>query len=510
MPFQSMPYAPRTMYEPRYNDSIAMLMARQGEIAGQAQMQKAAIWGNAMSNIGQIGAQAYQQHAEQKQAKKRDQMFNAALEMFDPADPMPTYKRLASVGGPKPAMEFVSGLVRLEEMRKKAAEGAVPTLDEFKASVVSLGAGEKLNPGFIAKSYPTISPLFRAGAKQYGGIDLPDNPTPEQVQQFSQHVGALYEEWGKQGKPGTRQVETVNPDGSKSIQIVEDKPGQTFTSAPEKPKLGSFERQIMDKYPGGATPEQVEQERKKWADAGHVTVNMPGGDDVDPKAIAEGIINGTMPPTVNQYGRAVVGAVSSHLAKKGYNLASAQTDWSATQKHMATLNGSQQTRLRQAVETAYHSLDVIEDLAKQWQGGKFPMLNKGQLAAAKSGVLGPKAQAIATKLEAQISDVTSELGNVYMGGNSPTDHALQLAAKNLSADWSLPQLQAALDLSRTNLKIRANSMVNVGVAGASADNPYDQPAPAAAGFTVTAPNGKTYSFKSQAEADVFKKRAGIK
>ena len=61
--------------------------------------------------------------------------------------------------------------------------------------------------------------------------------------------------------------------------------------------------------------------------------------------------------------------------------------------------------------------------------------------------------------------MTSELGNVYMGGNSPTDHALTLAAKNLSADWSEGQLRAALTLARTNLRIRANSIKNVGVSG---------------------------------------------
>ena len=56
------------------------------------------------------------------------------------------------------------------------------------------------------------------------------------------------------------------------------------------------------------------------------------------------------------------------------------------QKHFATLNGAQQTRLRQAVDTATHSLDVIDTLAEQWKGGSFPALNRANLALAKNGV----------------------------------------------------------------------------------------------------------------------------
>lgn len=201
-----------------------------------------------------------------------------------------------------------------------------------------------------------------------------------------------------------------------------------------------------------------------------------GGDTAE--AIADAIIRGEQPPETTglyRYGA----AVKAILAKKGYNQSAALTDWRATQAHVRTLNSAQQTRLNQAVDNAAHSLDVIEDLAAQWQAGRFPVLNRGRLAAAKSGALGPQAQQIATALDAQIADVTAELGNVYMGGNSPTDHALSLASKNLSASWSQPQLAALIKQARTNLQIRRNSIVNAGVAGASAGNPYAPTQPTA-------------------------------
>lgn len=181
----------------------------------------------------------------------------------------------------------------------------------------------------------------------------------------------------------------------------------------------------------------------------------------DAKSIADAIFAGEQPPTVQGLYR-LAGPVRAELAKQGYDMTKANLDWEATKKHLSTLNGAQQTRLRQAIVTASDSLGVIEDLATQWDGGSFPLLNKVNLILAKNGTLGKEAQQIATNLEAQITDVTSELGNVYMGGNSPTDHALSLAGKNLSADWNKDQLLSAIKLARTNLQIRGNSITSSG------------------------------------------------
>lgn len=186
----------------------------------------------------------------------------------------------------------------------------------------------------------------------------------------------------------------------------------------------------------------------------------------DVKESVQGMIDGTIPPQLPGRASKEYLAVMAEAHRQGYDLKGAVMDFTATQKHLATLNGAQQTRLRQSISTAAESLDVIDNLADQWNAarivkdGKVVPLNKAELAAAKSGLYGQKAQSIATQLEGQITDVTSELGNVYMGGNSPTDHALQLAGKNLSADWSAQTLKDMTKLARTNLKIRNNSIVN--------------------------------------------------
>lgn len=187
---------------------------------------------------------------------------------------------------------------------------------------------------------------------------------------------------------------------------------------------------------------------------------QPGVDAIATQ-IADAIIKGDQPADMKglyRYG----GPVRAALAQRGYDFATANADWLATQRWISTANGPQQTRMRQAATTAYESLDVIDQLSaklsSQVPRTAVKVLNRAALATARNGAFGPDAQATATLLAAQITDVTSELGNVYMGGNSPTDHALQLAAKNLSADWTEQQLRAATDLARTNLKIRLNSM----------------------------------------------------
>jgi hypothetical protein len=208
------------------------------------------------------------------------------------------------------------------------------------------------------------------------------------------------------------------------------------------------------------------------------SLQITGAQGGDAKAIADAIMAGEQPPDTTGLFR-FAAPVRAELAKQGYDYSKAYLDWQATKKHIASLNGTQQLRLRQATETAYHSLDVIDSLADQWKGGRFPLLNSANLALAKQGAYGAPAQSVATQLEAQIGDLTSELGNVYMGGNSPTDHALQLAGTNLRANWSNDVLKDMTKLARTNLKIRLNSMNSIGPAGLSTPAAGNDVTPAA-------------------------------
>lgn len=216
-----------------------------------------------------------------------------------------------------------------------------------------------------------------------------------------------------------------------------------------------------------------------------------GGTQSQAESVAQGIMNGTIPPdltkNVSFKDRT---AVNAYLSGQGYNLTKATEDWTAIQKRISTLNGQQQVRLGQAVSFAKDSLSLVDQLNAQWQGGQFPLLNKANLALAKNGAFGQDAQSLATRLEAQINDLVSELGTVYKGGNSSTDESLKLASANLNANWSQKTLQDAVNLIRTNLQIRENSIKQSGMIEGNQYSPEAPPtASAQVGQTVTAANG---------------------
>jgi hypothetical protein len=206
-----------------------------------------------------------------------------------------------------------------------------------------------------------------------------------------------------------------------------------------------WERALTDQTPGAAAAAQQ--------------AAKPQGNADDVKAIADGVVSGDISPDLKGLYR-MGGPVQAELARRGYNLKNARNDYFAVQRNLASLNGPQQTRLRQAIDTAYSSLDVIDELNNKLQKlvprGSWAGFNRVKLAALANQP--GEAGIVARQLEAQITDVTSELGNAYMGGNSPTDHALQLAGKNLSENWSAPQLSRLVGQARLNLQIRRNSI----------------------------------------------------
>lgn len=198
-------------------------------------------------------------------------------------------------------------------------------------------------------------------------------------------------------------------------------------------------------------------------------------DDPYAKDIADAVANGDQPPDLKGlYGHNA--AVRSLLEKRGYNLTRAQQDFDATKKLYATLNGAQQVRLREAVGMVKESIPLLRGLITEWDAGGFPALNKAQLELAKQGALGQKAQSLATRLDQQIADMTGEMGTVIMGGNSPTDHGLELAGKQFSSNWTKQTALEALTQTEQNIRYRENSMNNLGTAGIS-DGRFNQQNP---------------------------------
>ncbi len=150
------------------------------------------------------------------------------------------------------------------------------------------------------------------------------------------------------------------------------------------------------------------------------------------------------------------------------------------------------------------TLDQLEKLGTQIPQHDFPVLNTiedwQKLASGK----GPLAGYAATALGA-----ADDYGKVMGGGNasdSARNSALSLFSKAASPEQRASAIQATRNAVQSQrdsrignnqfLKRQYGSEVSTGAGGGA--------------ISVSAPNGKTYSFKDQASADAFKQKAGIK
>jgi hypothetical protein len=188
-------------------------------------------------------------------------------------------------------------------------------------------------------------------------------------------------------------------------------------------------------------------------------------EQVNPDAIAEGIMRGEIPPDISQFGRPASAAVASSLAAKGVNLQEMQRQWTAVKRHIQTLNGTQMVRLQQVGHSIVGTAEKIEELINQWDASGFPAINKAKLAAAQQGVLGPKAQVAATQLHAYITDLQAEIAVLYRSGLAPTDSSIDKAEQNLKTEWSMPQLRAGIEMIKTQTRIRLNAVQDAGPIG---------------------------------------------
>ncbi len=248
------------------------------------------------------------------------------------------------------------------------------------------------------------------------------------------------------------------PNGEKLADVPAPAGGTAgFTLSPGETRYGPDGKPLASKAPrptgGGAAGGQASQ------------------DASDVKESVKGMADGSIPPVLPSRASREYTALMAEAHRQGVNLVKLNEDWSATQKYLGTLNGAQQVRLRQAVNFTKESLPLVEDLAKEWDAGRFPLLNAANLKLAKNGAFGQKAASVATKLDAQIADLTSELGTVYKGGNSSTDESLALAAKNLSSNWSKQTLLDNITQIRKNMAIRENS-IRLGAPVANEGNQY--------------------------------------
>jgi hypothetical protein len=253
--------------------------------------------------------------------------------------------------------------------------------------------------------------------------------------------------------------------------------------------------------------EQTERERSNLAREKLLASKPSGGgsgaflptEDLD--AIAEAIARGDLPPALTPY-RSNAAGIAARLARRGIDASELTLNFEAEKKAISSLNSTQQVRLRQTMTTLDHSLEKLEEVYARWQkvgpASGFRKFNKAALTAAQQ--VGGEAGATAQELVTLINDMVAETANVYMGGNSPTDHALKLAGENLKAEWNEATFTRLLELMRTQLKFRRQAMDEIRASGTRGENPYSVPDMPNLGVHPVPPPGPAGAGKSSGGA----------
>lgn len=175
---------------------------------------------------------------------------------------------------------------------------------------------------------------------------------------------------------------------------------------------------------------------------------------------AQGIMSGVLPPDQSTFSFRDRTVGMAEMARNKFNLSDANNEWKATQKFLSSMNSEKQVRLRQAITSVREALTGLSQLNNEVGKSELAPLNSAQLTIrANSG------DPLAVKYLGQINIIRDELAQVFMGGNSPTDKALDLASQTLKGNWSNKQLQSAIDNINTNLQYRENAINFANVQG---------------------------------------------
>lgn len=185
--------------------------------------------------------------------------------------------------------------------------------------------------------------------------------------------------------------------------------------------------------------------------------NFGSASEEELASVVAGMKKGTQNPNLTAYSRNDRTRLGALAEKEGVNLNQLAGEYNATKKFLQTKNSIKQVQLRQGISSVQQSVKHLREINKEFKRTGWTPANKAELALAMTGT-NPTKRDIATKYMTQIKVLTDELGQVFMGGNSPTDRALKLAEEVFQSNFGFDQMNATLDTVDTNLQFRLNAM----------------------------------------------------
>lgn len=410
-----------------------------------------------------------QQRDMEDQQKIRDAFMQAGGDMDRTID-------LAAKSGVQPKTIFALKAQYLDQKTKLATLDKDTLANHAKQAELVGGTAQSILALPPEQRLPAAQQSIQSFAQQ--GI-LPPDQAQQLLQGLPQDPAQLEQFLKLHALAGMSSKDQLDTELKKRSTAAQEMTAQARATAAGKPTEASLANQVAGGDPQKALNILAEQKR-----AGRANVNIMTPNDA--KDIAEAIKNGDQPPTLQGLYRNA-GPVRAELARQGVPLAKMETDWKATQRFMASANSTQQLRLQQSISSASDLLPKLEQLYSEWKQlapvSGFKVANHAALVAMKN--LPGRAGAVAMALDTQIAELTADLGNIYMGGNSPTDQALKLGAKALSSEWGPEAFEEGIKQAKLNIGIRANSMRHaapVGLSGTTNYAPQAQPeAPAQGG-----------------------------
>ncbi len=457
MPLPPIPFAPPRIYDPTPSGvRIADLIMRQGDIAARGAAASGQIWGNAVQQLGQIGAQAYEQHQQEKVRKQREAAFTQAMTTWDSTDPRGSIMRLAKVIGPD-AIKFGEGMMTFESMIEKNKKAEIPTQDETLKSLKSAGILWKNAPGLFNQSYPQLRQQFGPAIKAHWAMDLPEQPTPE----IEKALSALA-------------TEPAKPPADFSLgpgQVRFNAAGQQVAAVPatEKPLTHVNLGDRVEFY--DAAGKLVKTERVGLTPSRAPAPQPPEDLTLNPE-----------------------GVVLSSYGVKQKNQA----------RQQAKENGLPIFETAAAQQKAIVYRDIHAD-ATELKG----LLELPEVKDAVGGIAGNW-----TQLKGRFFELPPNVRRAFQLMNSLSDSELR---KRSGAQISVQEMNRMLRFTTDPTRPLDHNTTAVNGLLESSRRDYrslsgidpDKAESGAGVFSVTAPNGKTYSFENAAQLDAFKKRAGI-
>lgn len=459
------PYAPSTPYQ--RNATVADLMMQAGNQQAQAQLQKGAVWGRALNDIGQIAGGAVQDYQAEKAKKaqadaisKRDQAFVQTLQQnggkLDLIDAVRIY-------GPKDGPVIAKGLFDFQQAQGKTGQDAMSHLPGIAAAYL------KLSPGLQKSFYESqLRPTAIAGGL-FKETDLPEKWSPEINTSMMSLASAF--------APTEKAVE-VSPGASMWVP-GSDKPAFTAPVAPkEKAPTGKTwvvrGGKVIPIEKGTEQEGDTPYEKAPAASQSRTWVMRNGS----PVFVRESeVMPGDKPANTREQGRPVTSGDSTKLSEIDNGIAQAE-------------------KLKSTMNTG----------AASWLGSKTPdFVTQATGLGAES-----KAQQANIQLVKQIIGKGLEGGVLRKEDEAKYERILPKLGD--APEVAQSKINELIDLLRNKKEIELNAKEDAGYDVSKFRERETAPKTEASSnpLAVTAPDGKTYTFPNKAQADAFKKRAGIK